>query len=112
MKVTGYVGGTGGKWLVEWLEGPPDQRDTQLSLPRLRVYFRAEDPLNFANRVADAHARREVDTRTKRGRLKPDGILQYSAREATDNLAYLLFMSRLFATPISTSTIGNRRLNW
>lgn len=63
MKVTGYDGGidgTGGKWLVEWLEGPPDQRETQLSLPRLRIYFKAEDPLNFAIRVADAHARREV----------------------------------------------------
>lgn len=49
-----------GEWVVEWLEGTTKERDTQLKLPRLRVYLRAEDPFNFADRVADAHASREV----------------------------------------------------
>lgn len=59
--MTDYDAGTG-EWLVEWLEGPTKDRDAQLSLPRLRVYLKAEDPMNFADRVADAHARREVNT--------------------------------------------------
>ena len=58
-QVVGYDGDTD-RWLVEWLEGTTKERETQLSLPRLRVYLRAEDPFNFADRVADAHARRQV----------------------------------------------------
>lgn len=59
MQVTDYDSATG-EWWVEWLEGTTKERGTQLKLPRLRVYLKAEDPLNFADRVADAHARREV----------------------------------------------------
>eukprot|EP00752_Nemacystus_decipiens_P010663 g9495.t1 len=51
-----------GEWVVEWLDGTTKERDTQLKLPRLRVYLRAEDPFNFADRVADAHASRELET--------------------------------------------------
>lgn len=50
-------------WSVEWLEGTTKEKGTQLSLPRLRVYLKAEDPFNFADRVADAHARKEVSDR-------------------------------------------------
>lgn len=57
--MTDYEAETG-EWMVEWLEGTTKERDTQLKLPRLRVYLRAEDPFNFADRVADAHASREV----------------------------------------------------
>lgn len=49
-----------GEWVVEWLEGTTKERDTQQKLPRLRVYLKAEDPFNFADRVANAHASREV----------------------------------------------------
>ena len=59
MQVTGYDADTG-EWVVEWLEGTTKERDTQLRLPRLRVYLKAEDPFNFADRVADAHASKEV----------------------------------------------------
>ncbi len=59
MQVTGYDADTG-EWLVEWLEGTTKERDTQLRLPRLRVYLKAEDPFNFADRVADAQASKEV----------------------------------------------------
>lgn len=59
IQVTDYDTKTG-EWVVEWLEGTTKERDTQLKLPRLRVYLRAEDPFNFADRVADAHASREV----------------------------------------------------
>lgn len=48
------------EWAVEWLEGTTKERGTQLRLPRLRVYLKAEDPFNFADRVADAHASKEV----------------------------------------------------
>ncbi|CAN0220902.1 unnamed protein product, partial [Ectocarpus sp. 6 AP-2014] len=48
-----------GEWVVEWLEGTTKERDTQQNLPRLRVYLKAEDPFNFADRVANAHASRE-----------------------------------------------------
>lgn len=58
-QVTGYDANTE-EWLVEWLEGTTKEKSTQLKLPRLRVYLKAEDPFNFANRVADAHARRKV----------------------------------------------------
>ena len=59
IQVTDYDAETG-EWVVEWLEGTTKERDTQLKLPRLRVYLRAEDPFNFADRVADAHVSREV----------------------------------------------------
>lgn len=58
-QVTGYNSNTE-RWSVEWLEGTTKEKDTQLLLPRLRVYLKAEDPFNFADRVADAHTRREV----------------------------------------------------
>lgn len=54
-----------GKWVVEWLEGTTKERDSQRKLPRLRIYFKAEDPLNFVRRVVDAHARREVRQKRK-----------------------------------------------
>lgn len=59
-----------GKWVVEWLEGTTKERDTQLKLPRLRVYLRAEDPFNFADRVADAHASREVRKKRRESRTE------------------------------------------
>lgn len=59
MQVTNYDADTG-EWVVEWLEGTTKERGTQLRLPRLRVYLKAEDPFNFADRVADAHASKEV----------------------------------------------------
>lgn len=49
---------------MEWLEGTTKERDSQLRLPRLRVYLKAEDPFNFADRVADAHASKEVGPHT------------------------------------------------
>lgn len=52
------------EWVVEWLEGTTKERGTQLRLPRLRVYLKAEDPFNFADRVADAHASKEVRRKT------------------------------------------------
>lgn len=58
-QVTGYEPQTA-LWSVEWQEGTTKEKGTQRSLPRLRVYFKAEDPFNFADRIADAHARREV----------------------------------------------------
>lgn len=58
-QVTDYDAETG-EWVVEWLEGTTKERGTQVKLPRVRVYLKAEDPFNFADRVADAHASREV----------------------------------------------------
>lgn len=66
-QVTGYDANTE-QWLVEWLEGTTKEKSTQLRLPRLRIYLKAEDPFNFADRVADAHARRKVrNTQSSRG---------------------------------------------
>ena len=47
-------------WSVEWLEGTTKERQTQNKLPRIHIYFKADDPFNFADRMADAHSRREV----------------------------------------------------
>jgi dynein heavy chain len=46
------------EWVVSWLEGGPSEKKEQLMKPRLHVCFRAEDPFNFADRVAAAHAAR------------------------------------------------------
>ncbi|CAM9224423.1 unnamed protein product, partial [Hapterophycus canaliculatus] len=59
IQVTGYDASSE-EWEVEWLEGTTKEKSTQLRLPRLRVYLKAEDPFNFADRVADAHAGKEV----------------------------------------------------
>ena len=54
-KVTGY-NEEAQKFTLEWVDGsklPP-------SLSRMHICFKAEDPFNFVERVADAHARRSL----------------------------------------------------
>lgn len=72
--MTGYDADTE-TWLVEWLEGTTKEKSTQLKLPRLRVYLKAEDPFNFADRVADAHARRKVRLHAVKAIVWPFGLL-------------------------------------
>jgi dynein heavy chain, axonemal len=61
--VTGRDPATG-LWSLQWLEGTARECAQQLSKPRLAVYLRAEDPFNFADRVAAAHARRAAAERS------------------------------------------------
>jgi dynein heavy chain, axonemal len=61
--VTGRDPATG-LWSLQWLEGTARECAVQLSKPRLAVYLRAEDPFNFADRVAAAHSRRATAERS------------------------------------------------
>jgi dynein heavy chain, axonemal len=61
--VTGRDAATG-LWSLQWLEGTARECAVQLSKPRLAVYLRAEDPFNFADRVAAAHSRRATAERS------------------------------------------------
>jgi dynein heavy chain, axonemal len=65
--VTGRDPATG-LWSLQWLEGTARECAVQLSKPRLAVYLRAEDPFNFADRVAAAHSRRATAERSPAAR--------------------------------------------
>ncbi|CAM9544257.1 unnamed protein product [Chrysoparadoxa australica] len=58
--VTGHEPSTG-LWQVVWTEGSTKEKEKQLLKHRMEVYFKAEDPFNFADRLADAQDRR-LDT--------------------------------------------------
>ncbi|CAM9197863.1 unnamed protein product, partial [Phaeothamnion confervicola] len=54
---------TTGLWEVRWSEGPSKERELQTAKHRVHICFRAEDPFNFADRVAAAHRRRAAAER-------------------------------------------------
>lgn len=95
-----------GEWVVEWLEGTTKERDTQLKLPRLRVHLSAEDPFNFADRVADAHASGEVRKKTERAEQKTENR---SVLFAGSNWHIDYLNSRLRKPNLSTIGVGCRR---
>eukprot|EP00937_MAST-01D_sp_MAST-1D-sp2_P005910 g5910.t1 len=96
--------GGGGLWTVEW----PDSRGAKL--PRVHLLFIAEDPVNFADRVAAAHAARTHALEQLRYNLYVDcmpteDMPQWDTEQSNRVLAQVLNTSEMKRTSHDTAAL-------